>query len=425
MIKPEWSFFIIALLIILDLLIAATRVSYSNIRLIQRIGLNKSAENIFKLKENPRFGAILRLSQTFMRFGIAIASFLLLQNWLGNTQFTWVFELLGIIFIAIFMLFVEFKIEATALENAEKWAKNLTFFAKTLVFLFTPFVILPLFLLGPDHPSKDSLNQITEDDLKIWVESEENKELEPEEKRMISEIMDFGERMAREIMVPRIDVIALDESETTLNSAVQTFLDSGFSRLPFYEESIDNILGFLYAKDLLATLQSGEKNVNLRTLLRKAYFTPETKKADDLLAEMQKNRRHLAIVVDEYGGVSGIVSLEDIIEEIIGEIQDEYDELEEENHEEIGTGEYIFRGRIDLDDFADITGKNLPEGDADTLAGFLYEKLGRVPKGGEKIREQGLLLTIEQVADRRIRRVRVVDEAIYTKEKSEDEKNKN
>ncbi len=424
MIKPEWGIFIIALLIILDLLIAATRVSYSNIRSIQRTSLNERVEKLFKIKENPRFGAILRLSQTFMRFGIAITSFLLLQNWLSSTQYTWAFQLLGIIFIAAFMLFVEFKIEAMALKNVTKWAQNLSFFAKTLVFLFTPFVIIPLFLIGSGHPFKDSLGQITENELKIWVESDENKELEPEEKRMISEIMDFGERMAREIMVPRIDVIALDESETTLNSAVQAFLDSGFSRLPFYEESIDNILGFLYAKDLLATLQSGEKDVDLRTLLRKAYFTPETKKADDLLAEMQKNRRHLAIVVDEYGGISGIVSLEDIIEEIIGEIQDEYDELEEENHEEIGKGEYIFRGRIDLDDFADITGKNLPEGDADTLAGFLYEKLGRVPKGGENIREQGLLLTIEQVADRRIRRVRVVDESIYTKEENEDEENK-
>ncbi len=424
MIKPEWGIFTIVLLIILDLLIAATRVSFSNIRSIQRTDLNKRAENLFELKENPRFGAVLRLSQTFMRFGIAISSFLLLQNWLGSIQLAWIFQLLGIILITMLMLFVEFKIEAMALKNAVKWAKRLSFFAKILVFLFTPFVILPLLMLGARHPSRASLSQITEDELKIWIESEENKELEPKEKRMISEIMDFGKRIAREIMVPRIDVIALDEAETTLNSAVQVFLDSGFSRLPFYEDSIDNILGFLYAKDLLATLRSGKKDVNLRTLLRKAYFTPETKKADDLLAEMQKNRRHLAIVVDEYGGVSGIVSLEDIIEEIIGEIQDEYDELEEKDHEVINKGEYIFRGRIDLDDFADITGKNLPEGDADTLAGFLYEKLGRVPKGGENIREQGLLLTIEQVADRRIRRVRVVDEAIYTKEESKDEKNK-
>ncbi len=314
------------------------------------------------------------------------------------------------------MLLIEFTVETTALENAEKWARQLAFFGRILLFIFTPLVILPLLLLSPRRTAQNSLAQMTEDELKIWVESEENKALEPEEKRMISEIIQFGETMAREIMVPRIDVIALDEAETTLTSAVQVFLDSGYSRLPFYDQNVDNILGFLYAKDLLATLQTKEKNVNLRALLREAYFIPETKKADDLLAEMQKDRRHMAIVVDEYGGVSGVVTLEDIIEEIIGEIQDEYDELEEEDYEKISEGEYVFRGLVDLDDFAEIMGKELPEGDADTLAGFLYEKLGRVPKGGEIIRENGLLLTIEQVAARRIRRVRVVDEEMVKEE---------
>ncbi len=422
MIKPEWAILIIALLLILDLLIAATRVSLSNMRPAKLPDKNdKRVKSITLLIESPRLGAVLRLSQTFMRFGIAILSFSLLQKWIGDTQPAWLFQLFGLIIITIFMLLVEFTVETTALENAEKWAQQLAFFAQILLFLFTPLVILPLLLLSPRRTSIDSLTQMTENELKIWVESEENKELEPEEKRMISEIIEFGETMAREIMVPRIDVIALDESETTLTSAVQTFIDSGYSRLPFFAESIDNILGFLYAKDLLPTLQSEEKNVNLRDFLREAYFIPETKKADDLLSEMQKDRRHLAIVVDEYGGVSGIVSLEDIIEEIIGEIQDEYDELEEEDYEEVKEGEYIFRGRVDLDDFADTTGKDLPEGDADTLAGFLYEKLGRVPKGGESVRENGLLLTIEQVSARRIRRVRVVDEELRTKKEKKDE----
>jgi len=425
LIKTEWGILIITLLLILDLLIAATRVSLSNMRLAKLADHNDTrAKSVIKLIESSRLGAVLRLSQTFMRFGIAILSFSLLEEWLGNVQPAWLFQLLGLILITLFMLLIEFTVETTALENAEKWAMQLAFFGRILLFLFTPFVILPLLLLSPRRTSIDSLTQMTEDDLKIWVDSEENIELEPEEKRMISEIIDFGETMAREIMVPRIDVIALDESETTLTSAVQVFLDSGYSRLPFYAESIDNILGFLYAKDLLATLQSEEKDVNLRALLREAYFIPETKKADELLAEMQKDRRHMAIVIDEYGGVSGVVTLEDIIEEIIGEIQDEYDDLEEKDYEEISEGEYLFRGGIDLDDFADITGKELPEGDADTLAGFLYEKLGRVPKGGESVREKGLLLTIEQVSARRIRRVRVVDEGIYLKKEKENEQNK-
>ncbi|MBT3321696.1 MAG: HlyC/CorC family transporter [Anaerolineae bacterium] len=425
MIKTEWGILIIALLLILDLLIAATRVSLSNVRLSKLLNeTDKRAKSVKKLLESSRLGAVLRLSQTFMRFGIAILSFSLLENWMGNTQPAWLFQLIGLILLTLFMLLIEFTAETTALENAERWAQQLAFFAQTLLFLFTPLVILPLLLLSPRRTSIDSLSQMTEDELKIWVDSEENIELEPEEKRMISEIIDFGETVAREIMVPRIDVIALDEAETTVSSAVQTFIDSGYSRLPFFSESIDNILGFLYAKDLLSTFESKEEDVNLRDLLREAYFIPETKKADDLLAEMQKERRHMAIVIDEYGGISGVVTLEDIVEEIIGEIQDEYDELEEKDYEKINASEYIFRGRIDLDDFADITGRNLPEGDADTLAGFLYEKLGRVPEGGEKVRENGLLLTIEQVADRRIRRVRVFDETRYKKEAKENEQDK-
>ena len=212
--------------------------------------------------------------------------------------------------------------------------------------------------------------------------------------------------MAREIMVPRIDVLALD-ADATLSDAAQVFLRSGYSRLPVYENTIDNILGLLYAKDLLRVMTSPDEPLSLHDLLRPAYFVPETKKADDLLSEMQAQRIHMAIVVDEYGGVSGVVTLEDIIEEIIGEIQDEYDQSEEVPWQRVGEDEYLFQGRIDLDDFAEVMKITPPETDADTLAGFLYEKLGRVPQGGETLQTQNLILTIEQVTARRIRRVRV------------------
>ena len=418
MIRTEAGLLTIALLFILDLIIAATRVSLSNARISTLDSSDESAKRVIFLVESHRLGAVLRLSQTLMRFGIAVLSFSLLQNW------TLSFQIIALFLIALFMLLIEFTAESNVLESPENWALRLGLFGRILLFLFTPFVILPLLLLDPRRVSRVSLSQMTEDELKNWVQSEDSGDLEPEERRMIYEIFQFGETMAREIMVPRIDVIALDEEETTLTSAVDAFLDSGYSRLPFYTESIDNILGFLYAKDLLSTLQSEEKKVDFRAILREAYFIPETKKADDLLAEMQKERRHMAIVVDEYGGVSGVVTLEDIIEEIIGEIQDEYDELEEKDYEEIGEGEYIFRGGIDLDDFAEIMKMDLPEGDTDTLAGFLYEKLGRVPQGGEIVREKNLLLTIEQVAARRIRRVRVVYESSTEKEPKNDERTK-
>ena len=427
MILNGWGFLVIVVLLILDLMIAATRVSLSNARTLKLVVLREekgaNAERAIKLHESSRLVPVLRLSQTVMRFGIAIGGYAYLQAWTLNAPYAWVLQILGLLVLATLMLLVEFTVEANALATPEEWALRLSSFGQFLVVVFTPFVLLPLLLLDPQNLTRSTMAQMTEDELKSWVETdEESGSLEAEERRMIYEISQFGETMAREIMVPRIDVLALDEKATTLNSALQAFLDSGYSRLPIYAESIDNILGLLYAKDLLPTLQSGTA-FDLRALLRDPYFIPETKKADDLLAEMQAERFHMAIVVDEYGGVSGIVTLEDIIEEIIGEIQDEYDESEESPYEEISADEYIFRGLIDVDDFAEVTGVALPEGDADTLAGFIYEQLGRIPQGGESIRVNGLLLTIEQITGRRIRRVRATRAPEVTEEENADERN--
>ena len=425
MILNSWGFLVIVVLLILDLMIAATRVSLSNARTLKLVVLREekgaNAERAIKLHESSRLVPVLRLSQTVMRFGIAIGGYAYLQAWTLNAPYAWVLQILGLLVLATLMLLIEFTVEANALAAPEEWALRLSSFGQFLVVIFTPFVLLPLLLLDPQNLTRSTMAQMTEDELKSWVETdEESGSLEAEERRMIYEIFQFGETLAREIMVPRIDVLALDEKATTLNSALQAFLDSGYSRLPIYAESIDNILGLLYAKDLLPTLQSGTE-FDLRALLREPYFIPETKKADDLLAEMQAERFHMAIVVDEYGGVSGIVTLEDIIEEIIGEIQDEYDESEESPYEEISADEYIFRGLIDVDDFSEVTGVDLPEGDADTLAGFIYEQLGRIPQGGESIRVNGLLLTIEQITGRRIRRVRATRAQEITEEVNADE----
>jgi CBS domain containing-hemolysin-like protein len=246
---------------------------------------------------------------------------------------------------------------------------------------------------------------MTEEELKSWVESDQEEGgLELEERQMIYSIFQFGETLAREIMVPRMDMLAF-EVTTSLSQAAKGFTQSGHSRVPVYENNIDNIIGLLYAKDLLHVMQNGRKRASIRELLRPAYFVPDTKKADALLTEMQAQRIHLAIVVDEYGGVAGLVTLEDIIEEIIGEIQDEYDLSEEDPVQQDGD-EYIFLGRIDLDDFNQVMDSHIPKDEADTLAGFLYDQFGRVPQESESIQTDGLLLTIEQVTGRRIRRVR-------------------
>jgi len=207
-------------------------------------------------------------------------------------------------------------------------------------------------------------------------------------------------------MVPRMDVLALD-IETTISEARQEFIKAGHSRVPVYEDVIDNIVGLLYAKDLLAVVNDEETIASQRKLLRQAYFVPEAKKVDELLAEMQSRGVHLALVVDEYGGFAGVVTLEDIVEEIVGEIRDEYDTGEEQLYTEIGDNEFYILGRATIDEFNEITGSNLSDEYADTLGGYLYGQIGRVPEPGEIVLSDGIEFTIEQVHARRILNVKV------------------
>jgi putative hemolysin len=183
-------------------------------------------------------------------------------------------------------------------------------------------------------------------------------------------------------------------------------LESGHSRVPVFDTSVDQTLGVIYVKDLLMVFRNQNKQNSLRDLLRPAYFIPEAKHLDSLLAEMQSQRIHIAIVVDEYGGVAGMVTLEDIVEEIVGEIQDEYDQGEESPYQVLANGDFIFQGRIDLDDFNKLMGSNLQKDEADTIGGYIYSHLGRIPTVGDEVKTDDLLLTVEQVTARRIRKVR-------------------
>ena len=183
-------------------------------------------------------------------------------------------------------------------------------------------------------------------------------------------------------------------------------LQSGNSRVPVYENSIDHILGVLYVKDLLRVWRQHDQLTSLSDLLRPAYFIPEAKKVDELMAEMQSQRVHMALVVDEYGGLAGLVTLEDIVEEIIGEIQDEFDRAEDLPYQEIGQGEFQFQGRVGLEDFNEIMGSVLPSNEAETLGGFIFNRIGHVPIAGESVQVNNLMLTVTQVSGRRIRKVR-------------------
>lgn len=261
---------------------------------------------------------------------------------------------------------------------------------------------------------------VTEEEIKMMVDAgSEGGAIEDEEKEMIYSIFQFGDTLTREVMVPRIDVVALDIN-TPLQEALNVIVEAGHSRIPVYEESIDHIRGLLYAKDLLSVWRDGQLDRPIREMLRPAYFVPESKKAGDLLTDLQQRKIHLAIVVDEYGGTAGLVTLEDLIEEIVGEIRDEYDVNEEEIYQKINEHEYIFDAGIDLDDLNRLLDVNLPTDEGDTLGGYVFSKLGKVPLIGEVIETEHLRIEVLDVDDRRIRKIRVTVEPEPVPQEMED-----
>ena len=247
------------------------------------------------------------------------------------------------------------------------------------------------------------------DDLEQALELTDTEEIK-EEKKILEGIVRFGDETVKEIMTSRQDVIDLD-FKASYEEVLKCVVDNNYSRIPVYQDSQDNICGILYIKDLLPHLSKGA-NFNWQSLIRPPYFVPETKKIDDLLREFQENKVHIAIVVDEFGGTSGIVTLEDILEEIVGEINDEYDE-DEKNYVRINSNTFVFEGKTLLSDFYKVLKLDDEtfaevEGDADTIAGLLLEIKGDFPKLHEKIDYQNFSFEILEMEERRISKVKVV-----------------
>ncbi len=302
--------------------------------------------------------------------------------------------------------------EGIAAARPEEWAVRFAGLLQVLTALFWPLVRLLVWVgnrlaapFGGLPLSGTTL--VTEEEIRTLVDAgEEEGVIEEDEKEMIYSIFELGETMAREIMVPRIDIVAVDV-QTPPEEVVRVIAETGHSRIPVYEGTVDGIVGLVYAKDLLLHLQGDGPRPPLREMLRPAYFVPETKKVDDLLREMQQRRIHMAIVVDEYGGTAGLVTVEDILEEIVGEIQDEYD-AEEPSFEQVGEGEYILDARMNLDDVNDLLEADLPTETADTLGGLIYDALGRVPVPGDGLRIGEWRIEVLTVSGRRIRKVRMM-----------------
>jgi putative hemolysin len=229
--------------------------------------------------------------------------------------------------------------------------------------------------------------------------------IEREERTLIHSIIDFGDTVVREVMVPRTDMVAV-ESTAKISDVVEIAINAGFSRIPVYGQGIDDIVGVAFIKDLIRAEREGKSDQPVSTIMREAHFVPETKRVSELMREMQRDKFHLAIVVDEYGGTSGLVTLEDLIEELVGEIEDEYD-VEEPPVEQLPNGDVRVTARMSIDQVNELVGANLPEGDWDTVGGLVYSLLGHVPTEGESVDSDGHRLTAERVQGRRIGRVRI------------------
>ncbi|HET9016254.1 MAG TPA: hemolysin family protein [Thermomicrobiaceae bacterium] len=229
--------------------------------------------------------------------------------------------------------------------------------------------------------------------------------LQEDEQEMISGVLGLEGATTRDIMVPRIDVVAVPD-DTPVDDAVELIRRGGHSRIPVYHESIDTVVGVLYAKDLLRFVGGATETTAISGLIRSAHFVPDSMHVDDLLRDLQTARVHLAIVVDEYGGTAGLVTIEDILEEIVGEIQDEYDR-ELPLVERLGPSEVIVDGLIPVDEVADLFETDFAEGETGTVGGFVQRRLGRIPEAGETVRADGLLIEVRSVEHHRIRKLRV------------------
>ena len=376
---------------------------------------SKEAKTIIHLLSNPRdLLATILIVNNFVIVGIVIlATFVLDEEFPtkpGNELIRFLIEVVGITFMILLIGEVIPKIYATNnAEKASRWvARPLYLISRTPPVSWLKWVLVS----GSKFISlskKQSAN-ISADELEHAIALTKESATSDGEQKLLEGIVKFGRTEASQIMKPRIEMAALD-ADSNFKEVLAFVLDAGYSRIPVYKENTDNVIGILYIKDLLPYL-SKENDFDWMTVIRKPFFIPENKKINDLLQEFRSMKMHLAVVVDEYGGASGIITLEDILEEIVGDITDEFDD-DEISYQKLDDTTYIFEGRTTLNDFYKVVGSDGKEfealkGDAETIGGFINEQAGRIMKNKEFITQGNFKLIIESSDKRRVKQVRVL-----------------
>ncbi len=372
----------------------------------------KQIQIISKLLVRPKkLLATILVANNFINIGIVI-----LFAFLGNYIFASIasplakFVLEVVVITFLILLFGEILPKIYASRNNLKFATFMAYPLRVLDVLFSP-LSLPMrsITLGIHNKLGKQKSNLSVDQLSQALELTSEHDTTKEEQKILQGIVSFGNTDTKQVMQPRIDVFALNV-EQPYSEIIPEIIDNGYSRIPVYKDNMDTIIGVLYVKDLLPYID--KKGFDWTTLLREPFFVPENKKLDDLMAEFQEKKVHLAMVVDEYGGTSGLVSLEDIIEEIVGDISDEFDD-EDLIYSKLDDKNYAFEGKTALKDFykiikiEDDTVFENHKGEAETLAGFILENSGGFPKRNSKINFGKYVFTIEALDKKRIKRVKV------------------
>ncbi len=372
---------------------------------------SKKFEIIAKLMERPKkLLATILVANNFINIGIVILFAYLGEFIFYKIDIPWVRFLLEVVLVTfLILLFGEIIPKVYASRNRIKFSNFMAYPIRILDILFSP-ISLPMrhLTIAIHNRLGKQKSNISVDQLSQALELTKESDTTHEEQKILQGIVSFGNTDVKQVMRPRIDIFAL-QAEEKYSDIMPQIVDNGYSRIPVYKDSIDTVIGILYVKDLLPFVD--RKQFDWTTLLREPFFVPENKKLDDLMVEFQTKKVHLAVVVDEYGGTSGVVSLEDVIEEIVGDISDEFDD-DDLVFTKIDDNNYSFEGKTTLKDFYKIV--NLEEesdfennkGEAETLAGFVLEISGIFPRRGSKINFKNYVFTIEALDKKRIKQVK-------------------
>ncbi|MDB0026998.1 gliding motility-associated protein GldE [Flavobacteriales bacterium] len=406
------SFLTVILLIFFSAFISGAEVAYFSLDTSDLEELEKDGETVLKLLKNPnQLLATILIANNFINVGIIVISAFITSRAISfpeGSNLEFAFQV--IVITSLLVLFGEITPKVYANNNPISFSLKMS---KPLVFLDKLFYPLSYILVTTTSfidkrlAAKQTEISIEEISKALDITEHESKE---EERRILRSIVEFGNTDVKEIMKSRVDVLAIDKT-IKFSDLLKVIVSSGYSRIPVYEGKFDNVLGVLYIKDLIPHLDGDKDEFNWLSLCRAPYFVPETKMINDLLKEFQLMKNHLAIVVDEYGGTSGIVTLEDVLEEIVGEINDEFD-VDDNIYSKLDDKNYIFEGKISLIDFLKIIkGENDYfddlKGESDSLAGLILEVKGRIPKIGEVCEIPPYTMVVESADLRRIKRVKV------------------